>query len=356
MAKPSKTAKTLSYRERASLQLAQLRRVAAIHREAGEVLDGPWLKVLANLLSSAPSGPTSKRRGRHAPEWFGLTYETLLVAAERCGLEATAEEIEAQVLDTQAWRHRESERIGRPHYAAMRPDKIGELLGITEIVRCEAKAWNLGTYHGSPKERRAADKERRKIRERERRCEAGSMPRKEYEGASLSRLKPWEGQGISRRTWERRRVETALDNEPRVAKPALSQVRVPQVRARQIRTDDASPCPTIIPSGLRPREFPNHQDNCDPTALGPPMEQLPDCALSPEDAGADRPAAETDMEAAIARWRRIKCEPAPAYQMQPGGIAARALALVKRPMSRAEANKAKIIRFPQSPSTAPDAA
>jgi hypothetical protein len=41
-------------------------------------------------------------------------------------------------------------------------------------------------------------------RERSRRAR-GARPRAEYEGNSLTRKKPWEAEGVSRRTWERRR-------------------------------------------------------------------------------------------------------------------------------------------------------
>ncbi len=51
-------------------------------------------------------------------------------------------------------------------------------------------------------------------------------------------------------------------------------------------------------------------------------------AKNPSGAGADR---RQEIEAAIARFRCIKGEPAPPYQMQPGGIAARAMALAKPP-------------------------
>ena len=97
-----------------------------VHRDAGETLRAEdWLKVLANVLSSAPEGPVGKRNGPNAPEHFGLSYVSLLVAAERCGLEVTADMVERQVAATKAWREKESARIGRQHYVATRLDTIG---------------------------------------------------------------------------------------------------------------------------------------------------------------------------------------------------------------------------------------
>lgn len=51
--------------------------------------------------------------------------------------------------------------------------------------------------------KRRLDRERQ---ERVRRA-AGRSIRAEWLAASLSSLKPWEAEGISRRTWERRRKE-----------------------------------------------------------------------------------------------------------------------------------------------------
>jgi hypothetical protein len=43
-----------------------------------------------------------------------------------------------------------------------------------------------------------------------------AMSRSDYEANSLSRLKPWESEGVSRRTWERRRKKAA-GNEDQTA-------------------------------------------------------------------------------------------------------------------------------------------
>lgn len=70
------------------------------------------------------------------------------------------------------------------------------MLGITTIGAID---------HG-----KAARKKRRKERERERqaakRRAAGAVPRAQYEGQSLEKQKPWLAEGISRRTWYRRRL------------------------------------------------------------------------------------------------------------------------------------------------------
>jgi len=227
----SATKRTISFRQRAAIMLAQLYRVAEVHRAAGEILPpAPWLQVLANILSSAPEGYDGDRRGRNAPTLFGLSKSTLSLAALRCGLDATVEMLEAQVADTRAWRERESGRIGHHHYAPMRPDKIGELLGVTDATREAAQAWNIGTLGGSSAARAKAAKERDRAYQKRCRAEQGAVPRTEYEMSSLSRLKPWEAEGISRRTWERRRTSYAgNDASPSATNKGLSHVASPSV-------------------------------------------------------------------------------------------------------------------------------
>jgi hypothetical protein len=55
----------LSLRRAAAIKLSDLYRVAFALRERGEILDpSPWLKVLANILSSAPPKWLGDRRGK----------------------------------------------------------------------------------------------------------------------------------------------------------------------------------------------------------------------------------------------------------------------------------------------------
>ena len=57
-------------------------------------------------------------------------------------------------------------------------------------------------------------------RDERRRRKVGSKPRVAYLANSLSRSKPWEADGISRRTWERRR------QKPAVASPRQIKLRI----------------------------------------------------------------------------------------------------------------------------------
>ena len=69
----------------------------------------------------------------------------------------------------------------------------------------------IGAYDADKRERKRRYKERKRLRDRDRaarmRANRGVMSRDEYLAASLSRTKPWKAEGISRRTWERRRMD-----------------------------------------------------------------------------------------------------------------------------------------------------
>jgi hypothetical protein len=66
------------------------------------------------------------------------------------------------------------------------------------------------------KHRKSASRERSEARRRD----AGAIPRAEYEANSLSRTRPWEADGLSRRTWERRQkaARNKSDTELNMAK------------------------------------------------------------------------------------------------------------------------------------------
>ena len=237
---PPRRGTKASFRQRASRLLSDLRKVAAVLQARGEILPPkPWLKVLGNVLSSAPAGKVGKRKDPKAPERWELSYETLAVAAADCGVEATEDEIEHQVEETLAWRQRELLRLGRPHHIMMAPDKIAGLLGVTDEIRREAEAWNIGSIGGSPKGRREARRERQRIRDERRRRADGISPRPE---GSLKQTQPWAAQGVSRATWFRRRREVAEARETAeretvaiTANKDAEAVRLPRVRPPRLQ-------------------------------------------------------------------------------------------------------------------------
>lgn len=89
-----------------------------------------------------------------------------------------------------------------------RADKLAARLRLTEAERRRLHITTIGAVDMTKAERAQRRQERKRQRKQRRRREQGAKPRAEYEAKSLSRTKPWEVEGISRRTWERRRVAT----------------------------------------------------------------------------------------------------------------------------------------------------
>lgn len=86
-----------------------------------------------------------------------------------------------------------------------RADKLAQLLRVTEAERRRLGIRTIGAVDVSKEEREQARRRRQRQRERARRRTQGVKPRAEYETNSVSRTKPWLAEGISRRTWYRRR-------------------------------------------------------------------------------------------------------------------------------------------------------
>ncbi|MGE0284449.1 MAG: hypothetical protein AB7P20_28060, partial [Rhizobiaceae bacterium] len=80
-------------------------------------------------------------------------------------------------------------------------ETLGRRLNLDWRTREMLQIWQIGTEDLPPE----ALEDRRRMRNRRRmrhaRRDQGAKPRAEYEAASLSNTKPWEAEGISRRTW-----------------------------------------------------------------------------------------------------------------------------------------------------------
>jgi hypothetical protein len=92
-------------------------------------------------------------------------------------------------------------------------DTLGELLGLKDEERSNLGVTTIGALD-VPKSARgelraAAKRTRDRMRAEQRRRTRGARPRAEYLESSLTRIRPWEKEGISRRTWERRRKSLA---------------------------------------------------------------------------------------------------------------------------------------------------
>lgn len=85
-------------------------------------------------------------------------------------------------------------------------DEMAWRIGLSASERSRLKVRTIGAAGMTARQRKLAQKEKRRAREENRRREAGAKPR----AASLSRLRPWETAGVSRAKWyrDRKRDET----------------------------------------------------------------------------------------------------------------------------------------------------
>jgi hypothetical protein len=94
-----------------------------------------------------------------------------------------------------------------PHWHS--GDFLGQHLELEDEVRERLRAWSIKATDVTSEQRAAINREKnRRTAERSRRMK-GAKQRSQYEAESLSQTKPWELEGISRRTWYRKRRGTS---------------------------------------------------------------------------------------------------------------------------------------------------
>jgi hypothetical protein len=139
--------------------------------------------------------------------------------------------------------------------------EIGERLGLTNSERDRLKLWQFKPIDMTDEQL----VEHRRRKKNERRRSRRGRTRAEYLAGCLTATKPWEAEGICRRTWERRRVAThgpnnsvcsestlataGVDEKP---KGAASEAVAPEGRATTKKSganESHAPCS----SALRPR-------------------------------------------------------------------------------------------------------
>lgn len=120
-----------------------------------------------------------------------------------------------------------------------RADTLGKQLNVTDEERTRTKAWSIGAVDLNKEQRATRRQAKDRDRKQAKRQAAGAQSRAEFLARSLSHLKPWEAEGISRRTWERQR---------------LTQVRpqMTHVRPQHILTPTADALASPVPGAPPP--------------------------------------------------------------------------------------------------------
>lgn len=123
-----------------------------------------------------------RQPARRAEQWLRLWAPWLTIAEQHTIITEAIAGARPWTADQLAWRYR-----------VTREERT--MLGLTTIGAIDyGKA-------ARTKRRRDRDKSRKAAARRA----AGIKPRREYEASAIERAKPWEAEGISRRTWYRRR-------------------------------------------------------------------------------------------------------------------------------------------------------
>jgi len=98
---------------------------------------------------------------------------------------------------------------GRPAFNA---DKLGQFLRLSDATRSQIGIRTIGARDISKRQRTLRQKQMRRERQARLRLRRGVRPHSQ----SLSRMKPWETEGISRRTWYRKQKKEQASLEKRV--------------------------------------------------------------------------------------------------------------------------------------------
>lgn len=191
----------LSRRQAASIALKDLREIARLHASNGELLDADaWLFCLAHTLDSAPPGPLkiNPLLTLEYGQWRGLDFDSLQRAAKDCSVDCTDCQISDYIEIVSTYRAK------LPHalrYKLLKPDTYASKLGVTAKVRREAGATFVGAVDETAEDRSVRRKDMDRQYQAQKRQATGAVKRSEYEANSLTKTKPWEAAGVSRRTW-----------------------------------------------------------------------------------------------------------------------------------------------------------
>jgi hypothetical protein len=89
------------------------------------------------------------------------------------------------------------------HPRRWKADTLGWRLRLTDQERTELRITTIGAFDVGKDERLARRRNANRLAKQAKRRAAGMKPRHVYEAQSVSRAKPWQALGMSRRTWYR---------------------------------------------------------------------------------------------------------------------------------------------------------
>ena len=119
--------------------------------------------------------------------------------------------------------------------------ELGEQLGLTNATREALKLWRFLPIDKTDDELAEQRAAKRREKAATRRRARGVRPREDYLATLPSRQRPWEAEGTTRRTWERRRSKRVASALPTIVSSTSSplatqrKVEVSEVATRQVR-------------------------------------------------------------------------------------------------------------------------
>jgi hypothetical protein len=133
----------------------------------------------------------------------------------------------------------------------MKADNLARFLGVSFLQREALKLTAIGSFDVGKRARKELRKRKNRLAQEKRRRAKGAKPWDEYLASSRSATKPWEGEGISRANWYRKRAR-ALETSPCTPTPTPT----PEVSAMP----ETSPCTPIFLSPVHAPVSPEGQE------------------------------------------------------------------------------------------------
>jgi hypothetical protein len=133
-----------------------------------------------------------------------------------------------------------------------RPATLRRLLRLTEDERDTLEITTIRAFDATDESMKANRQRKKREAKTAQRRSKGSVSREEYETKSTSRTKPWEAEGVSRRTWYRRR---GTSPSPALEYPSYADAQLVPLETVRV----ASPSnPKSIQIGGRRKPEPHH--------------------------------------------------------------------------------------------------
>jgi hypothetical protein len=186
------------------------------------------LKALAFIRSCAPPGWLYFGKRKRGFQWAQINAYSLESDAYNChrDFRPTQDEIANAIEQVCRWRARHGNLV-------LKGQTLGKLLDLSEDERADQKVTSIVAKDDTPEAKRARRLLGWRTRKAIVRQAEGRIPRSEYEQESLSKSKPWELEGISRRTWERRRAKADASVSPSVYKESTQGERLASAQAER---------------------------------------------------------------------------------------------------------------------------